>query len=61
MTGSKLVSDFMTDLKMNVIEKRHQLVLTDAADKIVWIVTRRASNEVSIRETTKKVLVINIL
>ena len=41
MQGQKLVSDFLTDLKLNILEKRRQLVLTDATGTILWLVGRR--------------------
>ena len=41
MEGQKLVSDFLTDLKLNILEKRRQLVLTDATGAILWLVGHR--------------------
>ena len=41
MQGQKLVSDFLTDLKLNILEKRRQLVLTDATGAILWLVGHR--------------------
>ena len=35
MRGSKLVSDYLTDRKRNLIEKRRQLVVTDVRDRVV--------------------------
>lgn len=41
MRGTKLVSDFLTDRHLSVVEKRRQLVLTDAHGHIVWLVGHR--------------------
>lgn len=56
MRGSKLVSDFLTDRKLNIIEKERQLCLTDAEGNIVWLVGLRVSNRNRITDSTKKVL-----
>lgn len=55
MKGQKLVSDFMTDLKLNLFEKHRQLVLADATDRIVWLVGRRIDNSVKITPQSKAV------
>lgn len=56
MTGQKLVSDFLTDLKMNMFDKRRQLVVTDASGSILWLVGLRPDHRFRITATTKKVL-----
>ena len=38
MNGSKLVSDYLTDRKFNLFDKRRQLVITDSDEKIIWLV-----------------------
>lgn len=43
MTGSKLVSDYLTDVKMSQFDKERQLVVCSGAD-IVWLVGERADN-----------------
>ena len=53
MKGRKLLSDLMTDLKMNVFEKRRQLVVVDAQGVIVWAVGLRTSQRVAV---SKKML-----
>lgn len=52
MTGRKLLSDLMTDLKMNVFEKRRQLVVVDAQGVIVWAVGLRTDQRAAVREST---------
>lgn len=60
MTGSKLVSDYLTDHKRNVIEKRQQHVLTDKTGEIIWLMGERTSDFCKITDETKLVLEIEI-
>ena len=55
MTGRKLLSDLMTDLKMNVFEKRRQSVVVDAQGVIVWAVGLRTDQRAAVREPTVSV------
>ena len=55
MTGRKLLSDLMTDLKMNVFEKRRQLLVVDAQGVIVWAVGLRTDQRAAVRESTVSV------
>ncbi len=57
MTGRKLVSDFLTDRKMSVVDKRRQLVLCDARGRIIWVVGIRPDNRFRISEATTRCLV----
>lgn len=56
MKGSRLVSDFLTGLKLNLLEKRRQLVVTDSSGRIVWIVGRRTDNRFRVTPTTFSIL-----
>jgi tRNA(Ile)-lysidine synthase len=56
MTGRKLLSDLMTDLKMTLFEKRRQLVVVDAQEVIVWAVGLRTDQRVAVSDKTKDVL-----
>ena len=56
MTGRKLLSDLMTDLKMNLFEKRRQLVVVDAQGIIVWAIGLRTDQRVAVSDETKVVL-----
>ena len=56
MQGQKLVSDFLTDQKLNLLEKRRQLVVTDATGAIIWLVGRRTSHRYRVTPDTTKVL-----
>ena len=60
MKGSKLVSDFLTDIKFNVFEKRSQLVLVDSTDTIIWLPNLRVSNACAVSNATKHILEISI-
>lgn len=59
MTGFKLVSDFLTDLKCSLFEKQRQLVVCSGED-IVWVVGRRSDNRYRITPSTKKILKLRI-
>lgn len=54
MRGSKLVSDYLTDRKRNLIEKRRQLVVTDARDRVVWLVGERPDHRCRITADTRR-------
>lgn len=59
LKGSKLVSDYLKDRKVPLLERRLQLVLADATGAIVWLVGRSIDNRASIRkETTCRVLTV---
>ena len=60
MNGMKLVSDYLTDRKKNVFEKRQQLVLTDAQQRIVWLVGERTDNRFRITPHTQQALRLTI-
>ena len=60
MKSSKLISDFLTDKKLNLIDKRHQLLLTDATGLIVWVVGLRTSNICRVTLFTTSILKIEL-
>lgn len=59
MEGSKLVSDYLIDKKMNSFEKQKQLVMT-ADDEIIWLCGQRISEIVKIDNSTKEYLELSI-
>ncbi len=61
MKGSKLVSDFLTDRKLNLFDKRRQLTVTDASGNIVWLVNMRPDNRFRIISSTAVALKITCL
>jgi tRNA(Ile)-lysidine synthase len=60
MKGSKLVSDYLTDQKVSILDKRRQLVLVDFTGTIIWLVGRRTDNRFKISNDTKRALRITI-
>ena len=60
MKGRKLLSDLMTDRKMNVFEKRRQLVVVDAQGVIVWVVGLRTDQRVAVSEATREVVEVTL-
>jgi tRNA(Ile)-lysidine synthase len=60
MKGKKLLSDLMTDLKMTVFEKRHQLVVADNQGVVLWLVGLRTDQRVAVDEQTSVVLELHL-
>lgn len=56
MNGMKLVSDYLTDRKKNIFQKRAQLVVEDAEGRICWLVKERTDNRFRITKDTKKAI-----
>ena len=56
MRGSKLVSDYLTDRKKSIIEKRNQLVVVDAQGEIVWLVGERVASTCAVTPATTDIL-----
>lgn len=52
MEGKKLVSDYLTDRKLNLLAKRHQRVLVDATGTILWLVGQRTDHRYRITPDT---------
>lgn len=61
MSGSRLMSDFLTDLKLSRFERRRQLVVTDALGEIIWVVNRRPSQHFCVTSATTTLLDIHFL
>lgn len=53
----KLLSDFLTDHKLNVMEKKHQPLLMDG-EEIAWVVGLRSSELYRVDEHTRRVLIL---
>ena len=60
MTGSRLVSDYLTDRKRTLFDKRRQLVITDCDDTILWLVGERTDNRFAVDGNTHRVLTITM-
>jgi tRNA(Ile)-lysidine synthase len=61
MTGHRLVSDYLTDLKLSVLEKRRQLVITDATGTILWLVGHRTDNRFRVTNDTNNILRLTLI
>jgi tRNA(Ile)-lysidine synthase len=59
-TGSQLISDYLTDRKISVFEKRRQLVITNADGRIIWLVGQRPDERFRIDENTQDTLSISM-
>lgn len=60
MNGSKLVSDFLTDQKKSLFEKREQLVLVQSNNDILWVIGERPDNRYRISSETTDVLMLRV-
>ena len=60
MKGSRLVSDFFSDLKLSIIEKQQQWLLCDADGEIVWLVGMRADGRFAVTGETEEVVRIKV-
>lgn len=56
----KLLSDFLTNLKLTRFEKETQPLLCDG-DEIVWVIGRRPSELYRVSNETKKVIVVSVV
>ena len=56
MTGRKLISDYLTDRKVNLLDKRKALVVCDATNAVLWLVGYRTDNRFRVSEATEKIL-----
>ncbi len=55
MQGTKKISDYLNDIKINSFEKKQQLVLENKR-KIIWVIGKRLDDRFKITSDTKKVL-----
>ena len=60
MKGHKLVSDFLTDQKLSLLEKRRQLVVTNRQGEIIWLVGLRIDNRHRVTNQTSSILRITV-
>ena len=61
MDGHRLISDFLTDCKRSILEKRSQLVVTDRDGQIIWVVGLRSDNRFRVTEKTSKILRLTLI
>lgn len=60
MRHSKLVSDYLTDRKRTLFDKRKQLVVADAEGRVVWLVGERVDNRFRITPDSSVALVLSL-
>ena len=60
MTGRKLLSDLMTDLKMSLFDRRRQLVVVEAQGAVVWAIGLRTDHRCRVTDATQEVIAIKI-
>ncbi len=58
MRGTRLVSDYLTDRKKNILEKQQQMVVTDATGAIVWLVDERPAAPYCIDSKSERTIVL---
>ncbi|MBO4600024.1 MAG: tRNA lysidine(34) synthetase TilS, partial [Bacteroidales bacterium] len=58
--GTQLLSDYFSDHKYTAPDKQSQLLLVDAADRILWVVGRRTSHLHRVTPTTRSLLTVEI-
>ena len=61
MKGSRLLSDFMKDLKLTTRQKEECVVLTTTDDEIVWVIGRRIDDRFKVTDKTKTILKIQMM
>ena len=59
-SGSKLLSDFLTDRKVNILEKQRQVVVTDRTGAIVWVAPREIDVRYKITPSTTRILKLSL-
>lgn len=60
MKGRRLVSNFLTDLKIDNLAKRRQLVLENADGRLIWMVGLRTDQRFRVASETTKVITIEL-
>lgn len=60
MNRAKLISDYLTDHKRTLFDKRRQLVVADADNHVVWLVGERTDNRAKITPESKMALIISV-
>ena len=60
MKGSKLISDYLTDLHLSVFEKRRTLVLCQSDGTILWLAGYRPDAHFCVTSSTHSTLIITL-
>jgi len=56
MKGFRLVSDYLTDAKRTLFDKQAQLVVSDAENRVMWLVNERTDERFKVEAATENVL-----
>ena len=60
MNGRKLVSDYLTDRKLNRFEKAETFVAT-CGDDIIWLIGHRSDNRYRVTDSTSRILKLSVV
>ncbi len=60
MAHDRLVSDFLKDCKLNLIEKNHLYLMVDADERIVWLVGLRADERFRLTSDSRTALRLSV-
>ena len=61
MKGSQLLSDFLSNLKLEPSEKARSNVLCNASDKVIWVIGQRIDEMYKITPNTKSIMCFKVL
>jgi tRNA(Ile)-lysidine synthase len=56
MKGARLVSDFLKDLGLPLVERRHVYLLVDVDDTPLWVIGLRADDRTRVTHSCSSVL-----
>lgn len=60
MNGRKKISDFFVSEKMSILQKDNQWILK-SDNNVVWIIGRRADNRFRITDSTKRIMILELI
>ena len=55
LKGTKTISDFLTESKINSVDKKNQLLLLNN-DDVVWVIDKRIDESVKVKNNTKRII-----
>ncbi|MCQ2343322.1 MAG: tRNA lysidine(34) synthetase TilS [Paludibacteraceae bacterium] len=60
MKGRKKISDYLTERKLDVVQKESQQLLVDASGNVVWVIGQRTDNRFSVDNKTVRVVKVEV-
>ena len=60
MKGRKLISDYLTDCKVDRWQKKKQYVAT-CGDDIIWLIGHRSDNRFRVTDSTVRILKLSLI